>query len=227
MKTQKLLRKIENNTIMVVTDNADIIDKVNNISNNIRELVHYDNTKDALALLKKRFFDVILLDNKLITNKFLVSLDKIENGIKILVTDNYSDEKLRLSVEHDFANVLVEPLNIEQLKYSIFISLNQTKRNDKIKLRENIYFDEYRDQFFQNKSLLKLTALEFKFLKFLLQRKENISNYQDIQKNVWEDKEMSIFTMRNIVNKIRQKTYYNIIANYSSKGYTIDPIVFK
>ncbi len=33
---------------------------------------------------------------------------------------------------------------------------------------------------------------------------------------------MSIYTMRNIVNKIRQKTYYEIIRNHSNKGYTID-----
>lgn len=33
---------------------------------------------------------------------------------------------------------------------------------------------------------------------------------------------MSIYTMRNIVNKIRQKTYYEIIKNHSNKGYTID-----
>lgn len=39
---------------------------------------------------------------------------------------------------------------------------------------------------------------------------------------VWRGKDMSIYTMRNIVNKIRQKTYYEIIKNHSNKGYTID-----
>jgi len=38
------------------------------------------------------------------------------------------------------------------------------------------------------------------------------------------EKKMSIYTMRNVINKIRNKTYYEIIKNNSSSGYQIDTI---
>ena len=60
------------------------------------------------------------------------------------------------------------------------------------------------------------------FLKLLISKRTEIVDYDMIKDVVWRGKDMSIYTMRNIVNKIRQKTYYEIIKNHSNKGYTID-----
>ena len=87
----------------------------------------------------------------------------------------------------------------------------------------NNYFDEYRDQFFKKGgTVIDFTRLEKSFLKLLIARRNEVTDYDMIKDIVWKGKEMSIYTMRNIVNKIRQKTYYEIIKNHSSKGYTID-----
>ena len=56
----------------------------------------------------------------------------------------------------------------------------------------------------------------------MIARRNEITDYTVIKEVVWKGKDMSIYTMRNIVNKIRQKTYYEIIKNHSNKGYTID-----
>jgi len=101
--------------------------------------------------------------------------------------------------------------------------LNQTKRGDKIEFQDGIYFDEYRDKFFKsNGDAIDFTRLEKGLLKLLIDKKDEIVDYDSIKEVVWKGKEMSIYTMRNIVNKIRQKTYYDIIKNHSNKGYTID-----
>ena len=59
-------------------------------------------------------------------------------------------------------------------------------------------------------------------MKLLITKRNDITEYDIIKDVVWKGKDMSIYTMRNIVNKIRQKTYYEIIKNHSNKGYTID-----
>ncbi|MFW3329024.1 DNA-binding response regulator, partial [Aliarcobacter butzleri] len=118
---------------------------------------------------------------------------------------------------------LAKPLKVIDLKLAILMCLNQMKRVDKIEFDQGIYFDEYRDQFFKKGgTVIDFTRLEKSFLKLLIARRNEVTDYDMIKDIVWKGKEMSIYTMRNIVNKIRQKTYYEIIKNHSSKGYTID-----
>ena len=89
--------------------------------------------------------------------------------------------------------------------------------------QNGIYFDEYRDQFFRSGGvLIDFTRLEKSFMKLLIAKKGEIVDYDQIKSVVWKGKNMSIYTMRNIVNKIRQKTYYEIIKNHSNRGYVID-----
>ena len=41
----------------------------------------------------------------------------------------------------------------------------------------------------------------------------------DIHLNIWKDKKMTLFTLRNIIRSIRVKTYHDLIKNISSHGY--------
>lgn len=69
---------------------------------------------------------------------------------------------------------------------------------------------------------IDLTKIETKFLKLLIENKNNIVTYEILKDNIWKTKDMSIFTMRNFVNKIRNKTYKSIIKNKSGYGYIIE-----
>ena len=71
-------------------------------------------------------------------------------------------------------------------------------------------------------STIDLTKIETKFLKLLIENKNNIVTYDVVKENIWKTKDMSIFTMRNFVNKIRNKTYKSIIKNKSGYGYIIE-----
>ncbi len=69
---------------------------------------------------------------------------------------------------------------------------------------------------------IDLTKIETKFLKLLIENKNSIVTYDIVKDNIWKTKDMSIFTMRNFVNKIRNKTYKSIIKNKSGYGYIIE-----
>lgn len=71
-------------------------------------------------------------------------------------------------------------------------------------------------------STIDLTKIETKFLKLLIENKNSIVTYDVVKDNIWKTKDMSIFTMRNFVNKIRNKTYKSIIKNKSGYGYIIE-----
>ncbi|MDD2895974.1 MAG: helix-turn-helix domain-containing protein [Aliarcobacter sp.] len=71
-------------------------------------------------------------------------------------------------------------------------------------------------------STIDLTKIETKFLKLLIENKNSIVTYEIAKNSIWKTKDMSIFTMRNFVNKIRNKTYKSIIKNKSGYGYIIE-----
>jgi len=66
-----------------------------------------------------------------------------------------------------------------------------------------------------------LTSLENRFIKILADNKNEVVTYKKIEEVVWENKDMSIFTMRNIISKLRIKTYYEIVKNISNQGYIL------
>lgn len=78
------------------------------------------------------------------------------------------------------------------------------------------------NKLFQKEEEVYLTDLETKLLKLLVTRNDEIVSYNEIKKVVWKGKNVSIYTMRNIVNKIRIKTYHEIIRNHSNKGYSLN-----
>ena len=48
--------------------------------------------------------------------------------------------------------------------------------------------------------------------------KSGKENYRT-KNNVWKDKKMTLFTLRNIIRNIREKTYHDLIKNVSNHGY--------
>ena len=142
---------------------------------------------------------------------------------KIVISDSDNNESIVTAINSGAYTFLSKPLRAKDVKLAVIMCLNQTKRGDKIEFENGIYFDEYRDQFFKPGGvLIDFTRLEKSFLKLLIVKRNEITDYDTIKEVVWKGKDMSIYTMRNIVNKIRQKTYYEIIKNHSNKGYTID-----
>ena len=143
---------------------------------------------------------------------------------KIVIVENHRESIVVDCINYGAYSILSYPLNVNDLELSIVMALNQSKRVDKICLDDDIYYDAYRERFYDTSGSIAFTKLEFQVLKLLLDNSNKIIDYQEIKQKVWKEKKMSIFTMRNVINKIRNKTYYNIIRNNSSSGYQIDTI---
>src|SRR5574344_956679 len=190
----KNIRKSSNTKIIIVSDDKTILEKdIKDLYSDFEEL-KIISSSDSINYKNISFNDLLVLD---------MDMPKAVN------LQAYS--------------FLLKPFNPMNLKLAIIMCINQTKRSDKVELGNGVYFDEYRDQFFKKGGvLIDFTRLEKGFLKLLIERRDEITDYDTIKELVWKGKDMSIYTMRNIVNKIRQKTYYEIVKNHSSRGYTID-----
>lgn len=195
---------------------------------------------------KDKFRELIILNDKLFSNTIdlencdIIVLDFDQNTIFldniieliqkklafvpiIVVSKSDSQDSIEKAINLKAYTYILKSCPVSSILISVLMCLNQTQRSDKFKLDEGIYFDRYKDQFFdKSNNMIEFTRLEKGFLKLLISRLDEVTDYDLVQKEVWKGKKMSIFTMRNIVNKIRLKTYYSIIKNHSGRGYTID-----
>jgi two-component system, OmpR family, response regulator len=230
LKTVKNIRKLYNAKLLFVTNDQSIIDTIENeFDDYFKELKVTETLEEAISLACSNSYDMAIIDEdikEISFSELCTELSQLAPTLpKIIISDSDNNESIVTAINSGAYTFLSKPLRAKDVKLAVIMCLNQTKRGDKIEFENGIYFDEYRDQFFKPGGvLIDFTRLEKSFLKLLIVKRNDITDYDIIKEVVWKGKDMSIYTMRNIVNKIRQKTYYEIIKNHSNKGYTIDII---
>ena len=228
LKTVKNIRKLYNAKLLFLSSDEKINEEIGKeFDDYFKELKVASTLKDALALACSNTYDMVIIDTDIEGISFSNLCSELSSLAptlpKIIISETDNNENIVTAVNSGAYTFLTKPLRAKDLKLAVIMCLNQTKRGDKIEFENGMYFDEYRDQFFKPGGILiDFTRLEKSFLKLLITKRNDITDYDTIKDIVWKGKDMSIYTMRNIVNKIRQKTYYEIIKNHSNKGYTID-----
>jgi len=228
MKNIKSLRKTNNAMLLVASSDSSTAEALRNeFANDFKEVFVALTGEEAISIIKSKKLEMCILDTNISDMNYkniCFELNAKSPTIpKIMISEDINDAGLIAAVNCGSYTMIQKPISLLKVRLDIVMCLNQTKRGDKMVFSEGIYFDEYREQFFKKDgTLIELTKLELGMLKFLIDRKGEIIDYSLIQSVVWKGKNMSVFTMRNVVNKIRQKIYYDIIQNYSNKGYSID-----
>jgi len=220
----KKLRKFTNMTILCITSNENLKTQLKENLKDSKELIFMN--IDASIDIVENNFDILLVDYCCETALEVMDDMRIKKPHlpKIVILEEQTEKNIVNCINGSAYSILTNPINYDDLKYSIIMALNQSKRVDKILLNEDIYYDSYRERFYNNSGAIEFTKYEFQVLKLLLDNHDKIIGYDEIKEKVWKEKKMSIFTMRNVINKIRNKTYYNIIKNNSTAGYQIDTL---
>jgi len=222
----KKLRKLENSNLLVVSKDDEFTNQTKDIFVNCKTFTSTQSNKDGLDLCKNGNVEVVIIDTNSENYKdFLKEIENLHTILTVvLVIDNYEEheEHMVAAINSEVYSVMAKPFNVGNLKLSVIMSLNQTTRSDKINLGYGYYFDVYRDRVYtRSGKAVEFTKLELGLLKLILDNWGEVVDYEMIEKQVWKGKKMSIFTMRNVVNKIRSKTYFDVFKNASSKGYII------
>ncbi|RXJ60265.1 DNA-binding response regulator [Candidatus Marinarcus aquaticus] len=230
LKSVKNIRKLNNVKMLFLSNDLEVKSAVeSDFDEYFKELKLVSSAVEALKLLKESRFDMLLIDSMMEDKNLDEFCEDLENNKisipRLIISSEDTNENIVTAINCNAYTFLSKPIKQKDLRLAIIMCLNQTKRTDKLEFQNGIYFDEYRDQFYkEGGTLIEFTKLEKSFLKLLISKKSEIVDYELIKEVVWKGKDMSIFTMRNIVNKIRQKTYYEIIKNKSNRGYIIDSI---
>jgi DNA-binding response OmpR family regulator len=167
-----------------------------------------------LIVIDIDFFDIEYLDNALFKDKlknFNVPIIYISSKIEFSILDYIENVPLN--------NILSKDSQLENI--DIYIAMTM-KKSSKVYFNHDYSFCMRKNRFYFKDREVGLTNLETKFVKVLLENKNKIVPYEKIIEVAWAGKNCSIYSMRNVVNKIREKSYYEIIKNISSQGYIIN-----
>jgi len=77
----------------------------------------------------------------------------------------------------------------------------------------------------KNNKEIKLATIEMNVLHYFIKKNIEKISPQELYEMCWERKNcgFSIHTVRNVIKRLRDKTHYKLIKNYSNLGYSIYP----
>ena len=128
---------------------------------------------------------------------------------------------LEIDIDENIKDVIEEKLKAKELLFDEYI-LGLIKKD----INSSIFFNGFSydfliDKLYFNGREIELTKIQKSLFKFLLTNKNTLMSVEEIKTNVWKNKDMSLFTLRNMINSLRTKTYYGLIKNVSSQGYVM------
>lgn len=126
---------------------------------------------------------------------------------------------LDLNIDDDTKDVIEEKLKAKNLLINEYILELIEKDINSSVLFNGFSYNFLTDKLYFGNQEILLTKLQKSLFKFLLTNKNTLISVEEIKTNVWKSRNMSLFTLRNMINILRTKTYYNLIKNVSNQGY--------
>ncbi len=123
-------------------------------------------------------------------------------------------------LEIKFASKLIKE---EYTDSEYILKLIKNDLDQKLDLGEGFYYDKYSERFYNSKNEeIIMTKIEKRLLFALIEQSEKIVPVDILIKRAWSKKDVSIYSFRNVIKKIRDKYYYGLIKNHSNLGYSVD-----
>lgn len=216
--------------IIFVCNEQNLINKIKTVQNPYLNISFLEEEKLFSSDNILNSFDLIIFDNS--SNgiekfvKFFKSTFKYDINIPVIILeDNISSESISL---YKYCNVLasnkIENLDVNLFMLNVELMLDFLYLNKRKEFEDGYFFDMTKELLFKGKTLVKLTKMERNLIKLLAQNSNMLVTYEEISQYVWKGKSFSIFSLRNVVKHIREKTNDSFIKNSSNKGYTITTV---
>ena len=215
-------------SVLLVSEDLEYVQKLTKLLNDKFNLSFFMDDKFQLLDTQIDNFDLIVFDNS--DNKIskfteTLKLKKTYNfNIPMIVLENETIEEFSNYKYDNMYTILDKNINEAFLFKNIEIALDFLYTNKKLQFENGFYFDMNRELLFQGKKTIKLTKTEKKLINLLALNPNVLVTYEHISSVVWKGKEFSIYSLRNVIKHIREKTDETFIKNSSNKGYVINTI---
>jgi DNA-binding response OmpR family regulator len=219
---------LKNKTILLVEDEAIIR---NNIASMLRFFFKNVYTAidgyDGLETYEKHLPDIIMTDLKMPFMggfELLDELKKRSSSSYMIVVSAHTDTELLINaVNNGIDRYIIKPVTERHFfdAFEAYIHKIEKETKNSIILSPNIAYDMHKRQLTNKDQIIHLNNKESLLLKLLIQDKNKVYTYEEIENQVWGEKSMSITSLRSVIRDIRKKTGEKIIKNVSGVGYTL------
>lgn len=185
------------------------------------------NGEEGLKAYKTHRPDIIVTDLKMPVMDGLSMVKEIrksDNETKIIITTAFTNEQQLIdAIELNIVRYVVKPLSQRNLLPALEKATKELENIKKIQFNEDIYLNIQKNTLVIKDEEHRLTKKEFLFLELLGKNRNKTIKYGQIQANVWQDKNMSLHSLRTMVGAIKKKFFMeNCIRNVSGIGYILE-----
>ncbi len=221
-----LLEKLKDISILCVEDEDGIREViVNTLKYYFKEVYEACDGEEAYEMYLEYKPKIILSDIQMKNVNGVDFVKKVRqtdrNTAIIMLTAHSNEEYLMDLINLNVNHFILKPLNLKKLNEALFKYINENLL-DQIILAPNLFLDLHkRALIFNEKEDISLRKREKDFLHLLYENKNNIVTYNQIEEELWIDKEMTAHALKSFIKDLRAKLPINIIKNISQEGYTL------
>ena len=192
----------------------------------VGQIYKAQNGQDGLESFSKNDIDIIITDINM-THMSGTTMAKrvreLDERVPIIFITAYdTDENLQNSLNIQNSNLLKKPFDKQQLLIMILMATkNGVKTSKRLNLGRGFSYDMQDRLLYSESGNIALTRTEQRLLHILVTNKERVVSFTMIENFTWSGKVASFETMRNYINKLRNKTYAQLIKNIQGLGYKL------
>ncbi len=224
----KLLKEI---TILYVEDERSARDTITEILTQFSDNVKVaQNGLEALEIFNNNSIQLIITDIQMPLMdglEFVKEIRKDDIAVPIIMLTAYSSNDYLLTCANlNIQAYILKPINYTKLKealYKVIEYLNLTS-NIHIHISKELSYDKINGVLiFHETQEINLNKKEKAFMNLLVEHKNNLVTYSEIEHSVWYDfnEVMTDSALRTIVKNLRKKSNIKFIDNVSGQGYKL------
>lgn len=192
----------------------------------VGQIYKAQNGQEGFECFSKNDIDIIITDINM-THMSGTSMAKrvreLDARVPIIFITAYdTDENLQNSLNIQNSNLLKKPFDKQQLLIMILMATkNGSNANKRLNLGRGFSYDTQDRLLYNENKNIVLTRTEQRLLHILAINKERVVSFEMIENFMWSGKVASFETMRNYINKLRNKTYAQLIKTVQGLGYKL------
>ena len=224
----KKIDKKYNLTLLYIEDEPFILkNAVEFLSDYFLEVYKAQNGKKALQIYKEKNPDIIITDIQMPHMdglEFCREVRKTDETTPIIITTAFANQEYLLqAIELNLVKYLIKPLDEESLLGALDLCEQKISKRDKsvVRLSQKHYFDSFNKTLFYDDELVKLTSNELGLLQLLVEKKDRIISYKEIENYVYDGEYMSEDALKSLIKSLRKKITKSSIQNHSKLGYKV------
>ncbi len=222
----QIVQRLKTKTILLVEDENIIRDNLSSMLKFFfKDVYTAIDGYDGLDKYEIYLPDIVMTDLKMPNMggfELLDEIKKLSSNSYTIIVSAHTDTDLLIKAIHDGVDrYITKPVTEDELfkTFESFLKKVDEELPQILKLKQNTNIDFDKQVLNINDEVIHLNKKEINLLKLLCKDFHKIVHYEEIERQVWGNKSMSLSALRSVVRDLRKKIGSEYIVNVSGTGY--------